>query len=364
MEAPDCWHATNISVQSVTGNSATLSWMDPNEPSAQWRVKISDTPISDFTQTANVLDQIISDPTVTIDYLLGGTTYHYYIQSVCSDNTSGTWEQGTFTTLPCNCYVDIYMNDQWANTWEGAKIQMKHGTTVFAEVSMTYNGSHDTARVYTCEAQNIDYYFVSGNYDSDISFTIVNSLGTTLYTSSGTPVAGCFYSGVPACGVACGTAPSNLNASASSEGTHLTWEAAPEALCYTIYRDGVALQDYITDLFYLDNAGSVNNCYTVSAQCIVGESGMSNESCITGIDDRDDHHSVSIFPNPTDDRFTISADFPFTHVSVVNTIGQVVLNKDVIGNHTEINVSQLPEGIYLVKILDGKNWIVRKIIVE
>ena len=257
------------------------------------------------------------------------------------------------------------MRDQWSNGWEGAKIQLKHGTTVFAEATMTYSGMYDTARVYTCEAQNIDYYFVSGSYDPDISFTIINSQGTTLYTSNGTPQAGCFYSGVPACGVSCGTAPSNLSATATANGNQLTWNAAPEALCYTVYRDGVELDDYVTGLSYLDaGAGSANCCYTVTAQCIVGESGHSNQSCITGIEESEELSHVSIFPNPAHDRFTINADFTITRVSVVNLLGQEVISQNIVGNSTDINVSELTDGIYLVKIFDGKKWTVRKIIVE
>lgn len=365
MVRPDCWSANRLTVSNVDGNSATFDWYDPNTPAAQWNLKISDTPMNNLSQTANVFDQTINETSFTINYLQGGTTYYYYLQSNCGDNAVGYWDNGSFTTLPCNCYIDIYMSDHWANTWEGSKIQLKHGSTVFAEATMDHNGARDTARIYTCEALNIDYYFVSGGYDSDISFTIVNSLGTTLYTTNGTPVAGCFYSGVPACGVSCGTAPSNLTATATAEGNQLAWNAAPEALCYTVYRDGAELDDYVTGLSYLDaSAGYGNHCYTVTAQCIVGESGPSNESCVTGIDDRNDNRSISIFPNPAHDRFTVSADFPFTRVSVVNLLGQEVIGKEVTGNRTDISVSGLPDGIYLVKILDGKNWIVRKIIVE
>lgn len=369
MEAPDCWPALFLSADEITGNSVMLNWMEANEPAAQWRVKVSDTPITDFSQTANIFDQTISDHTLTIDHLLGGTTYHYYVQPLCSDNVPGLWEHSTFTTLPCNCYVDIYMNDQWANGWEGAKIQMKHGSTVFAEVSMTHSGAHDTVRVYTCEAQNIDYYFVSGSNDSDISFTIVSSLGTTIYTSSGTPVAGCFYSAVPACGISCGTAPANLNVTAAAVGNQLTWEAAPEAICYTVYRNNTMIANYITTTSYTDaNPASTTDCYTVTAQCIVGESSHSNESCIpsdtNGINDVTKTPVVSIFPNPTRDKFTVSADFPIRHIAVVNMLGQEIISKEVTGNGTEINVSELPDGIYLIKIFDGTSWIVRKIIVE
>lgn len=368
LEAPDCWSASQLTVSGITGNSATLSWIDPNTPAAQWAVKISDVPMSNMSQTANVFDQTVSAAPVTLDYLTGGTTYHYYIQSDCGGATLGDWDHGTFTTLPCNCYVDIFMNDAAGNGWQGAKIQLKHGTTVFAEATM-YNGAHDTARIYTCENSNIDYYFVAGSSDADISFTIVNSLGTTLYTSNGTPSAGCFTSGVPACGISCGTAPANLTATAADEGRTLTWNAAPNALSYSVYRSDILIADYVTETSYTDTeAGPNDTCYTVTAQCIVGESGHSNEACVhlsdVHVTDVAGSHSVSIFPNPANSRFTVTAGFPLSRVTIVNLLEQEVISKEVTGNRAEINVSELPDGIYLVKIMDGNSWIVRKIIVE
>ena len=364
MTIPDCWPATLLSVDNVTGNSATLSWIDPNDPAAQWNVKISDTPMSDMTQTANVYDQTVSSSPVTIDYLTGGTTYYYYVQSDCGGSHTGYWSNGSFSTLPCNCYVDIYMNDAWGNGWEGAKIQLKHGATVFAEATMA-DGAHDTVRLYTCEASNIDYYFVPGSYDSDISFTIVNSLGTTIYTTNGTPNAGCFTSGTPACGVSCNTAPSNLTVTATSNGNSLTWDGTANALTYTVYRNNTMIANFLTGTSYTDqNPVMGSNCYTVTAQCIVGESNFSNESCIVGIDDIESTRDIRIFPNPAHDQFTVAADFPFTQVSVVNLLGQEIIQQKVNDSRAEISTDDLSRGIYLVKILDGNNWIVKKIVVE
>lgn len=364
MQTPDCWPATLLTADDITGNNVTLSWLDPNEPTAQWRVKVSDAPMSEMTQTANVFDQTISGTTLTLDYLSGSTTYHYYIQSDCGDNTLGFWSHGSFTTLPCNCYVDIYMNDAYANGWEGAKIQLKHGNTVFAEATME-TGAHDTVRIYTCEASNIDYYFVSGSYDSDISFTIVNSLGTTIYTTNGTPNAGCFTSGTPACGISCNTAPSNLTATANANGNSLSWTGTPNALTYSVYRNNTLIADYLTTTSYTDLSPIPgDNCYTVTAKCVAGESSHSTESCITGINEHPNEQDVRIFPNPAHDQFTVTAAFPFSRVSVVNLLGQEVLNKEVCGNHTEINTSGFSKGIYLVKISDGQNWLVRKIVIE
>ena len=361
---PDCWATDHVNVSNVDGNHATFQWGDPNDPSAQWHLKISDTPMSNMAQTANVFDQVLTETSLAIDYLQGGTTYYYYLQSDCGNNALGSWVSGSFSTLPCNCYVDICMRDQWANGWEGAKIQLKHGSTVFAEVTMANNGVYDTARVYTCEAINIDYWFVSGSYDPDITFSIINSLGTTIYTSSGTPQAGCFLSAVPACGVSCGTAPANLSATTTATGNQLTWAAAPEALCYTVYRDGMELDDYVYGLSYLDASGSANSCYTVTAQCVVGESGHSNQSCVTGIEERDGRHDIHIFPNPAKDRFTIATDFQFSRISVTNLLGQEVFTTETKGNRMDIGTDGLPAGLYLVKVYDGKAWLTRKVVIE
>lgn len=365
MVTPDCWPATHLDISEITGNSATISWMDPNEPTAQWNVKVSDYPMNDMTQTANVFDQTLNTTSFTLDYLSGNTTYYYYLQSDCGNDSLGIWLNGTFTTLPCNCYVNIYMQDSWGNGWEGAKIQMKHGTTVFAEATIEGNESFDTARIYTCEAINIDYYFVSGSYDSDISFTITNSLGNTIYVSNGTPVAGCFTSGVPACGVSCNMPPGNLTVNSTADGNVLTWGASPNALSYTVYRDNTIIADYVTATSYTDTEPILTSCtYTVTARCIVGESGPSNEVQITGIEDNTAGHQINLFPNPAHDRFTITADFPFSHITVVNLLGQEVISLDNSGNQAEVSTAGLSNGIYLVKIHDGQKWIVRKIAIE
>lgn len=365
MEAPDCFPAYLLTVEEITGNSATISWENPNGPSAQWRVKISDTPLNDLSQTANVYDQTIPNTSLTINYLHGGTTYHYYIQSVCSGSSIGEWTHGTFTTPPCNCYVDICMNGSYATGWSGAKIRMKIGSTVIAEVTMESGIGQDTVRVYTCESQSIDYFFISGSNNSDISFTIVNNYGNTLYTTPGTPTVGQFLSATPDCGVSCDAIPANLTATSVSNGVQLAWGATPEALSYTVYRDDVMIANYITTTSYLDaSAGIGTFCYNVTANCIAGESNKSNSACATDIEEHNLSRTLRIYPNPANDRFTISAEFPFTLVSVVNLLGQEVISKDVAGNQTEINVAELPNGIYLVKILESNSWIVRKIIVE
>ena len=67
---------------------------------------------------------------------------------------------------------------------------------------------------------------------------------------------------------------------------------------------------------------------------------------------------VMVYPNPTTARFTVEAS-EMTHVSVFNTLGQVVYEANCEGNVTEINLSNVETGIYMVRI-DTKTGSVTK----
>ena len=67
---------------------------------------------------------------------------------------------------------------------------------------------------------------------------------------------------------------------------------------------------------------------------------------------------VMVYPNPTTARFTVEAT-EMTHVSVFNTLGQVVYEANCEGNVTEINLSNVETGIYMVRI-DTKTGSVTK----
>ena len=73
----------------------------------------------------------------------------------------------------------------------------------------------------------------------------------------------------------------------------------------------------------------------------------------TSVDERNDE-SVSIFPNPTTDRFTVNGE-NLKHVTVFNTVGQKVYDVECQGESVDINLSDMKSGIYLVRIstLDG-----------
>ena len=62
-------------------------------------------------------------------------------------------------------------------------------------------------------------------------------------------------------------------------------------------------------------------------------------------------HNVkaNLFPNPTNGNITIEAE-GMRRITVSNTLGQIVLDKETEGDHTSLNMSQFAVGTYLVRI--------------
>ena len=71
------------------------------------------------------------------------------------------------------------------------------------------------------------------------------------------------------------------------------------------------------------------------------------------------YSEVKIFPNPANKFFTVISEQTH-HYSLINTTGEIVLQGKLSGKTTLINTSDLPQGVYFLKITGQK---VKKIIV-
>ena len=59
--------------------------------------------------------------------------------------------------------------------------------------------------------------------------------------------------------------------------------------------------------------------------------------------------SVAVYPNPTTDNVNIMA-LGITHITVMNTLGQVVYDSNANGNATTLDMSPYEAGIYMVRV--------------
>lgn len=361
-ENTDCWHAFSLEVSNITGNSAEFNWMDVNEGGASWRMEISEELLPNPNAPAEVADVTFQGNSFSIDYLRGGRTYYYSLSPVC-DGVAGEAVTGQFTTLPCNCYVDLYLFDSYNNGWEGASLRFLRGGSLFAQVTLE-DGSADTVRLYTCESGPIACEFVGGGYDGDITFRIDDVDGNSLYLQDTLPVPGVFFSFSPSCGVACDQTPTNVQASLTASGASVSWEAAPEALSYNVYRNNILLASYVTGNTYQDNA-IVNgqNCYTVSSSCIVGESSPSVSSCVVGVEEYAAADPFALYPNPARERLFVEAQETISQIQVCNVLGEVLLSQEVNADRAEIDLP-FASGVYFLRAWIGGRASVSRFVIH
>lgn len=92
------------------------------------------------------------------------------------------------------------------------------------------------------------------------------------------------------------------------------------------------------------------------------------DSCIgTGISFLSSELVVSVTPNPSHGVLTLSINDPGAYkitIEVVNPQGQSVYRKQTDDRQPVIDISEVPAGIYFLKLISGSNEVIRKIIVQ
>ena len=86
-------------------------------------------------------------------------------------------------------------------------------------------------------------------------------------------------------------------------------------------------------------------------------------SFITSALDVDFQPKISILPNPTNGYITIRSEVLeiFNEVTILNTSGREIIKKD-FTNGMVLDMSILPQGLYIVRLTDGKKVYYQKLI--
>ena len=80
----------------------------------------------------------------------------------------------------------------------------------------------------------------------------------------------------------------------------------------------------------------------------------------TGIEEETAENAVAIYPNPATTMLNVHAE-NFDNVQVINFLGQVVYSANVTENDFQINVSNLSNGVYFIR-LNGENTVTKKFV--
>jgi hypothetical protein len=73
---------------------------------------------------------------------------------------------------------------------------------------------------------------------------------------------------------------------------------------------------------------------------------------------------VTMYPNPATDKITVetSATLPHTRLSILNMTGQQLITQEVTESITQIDLANLPGGVYFVRISNDKMFVTEKMV--
>ncbi|MGN0033479.1 MAG: choice-of-anchor J domain-containing protein [Candidatus Limimorpha sp.] len=146
----------------------------------------------------------------------------------------------------------------------------------------------------------------------------------------------------------------------------LTWEG--DASSYKVYRgfdeDELVCIGTTTSESYIDDRTNTNDTYYYAVTAVSGDCESDYSNVVTVVVTNVEENGVvnAIYPNPTSGDLYIYAN-GMTRVSVVNALGQTVLDKEVSCNEMSINMAQFEAGIYMVNIITETGSSVNRITV-
>ena len=157
----------------------------------------------------------------------------------------------------------------------------------------------------------------------------------------------------------------DLQAVVDGHDVTLTWTASTEASSYIVKRDGETLGT-TTETTFSDNIVETGTyMYQVFAVNATGSMGSPVSVMVTvdftGVDENE--VSFGIYPNPAESVLNINSNAASFEYQMINSVGQVVMS-GVANRNVELNVSDLNNGVYFLKVIANGNTQIEKVIIK
>ena len=208
-----CFAPSNLTA-TVDDSDVDITWVDTN--ASQWQVTWG---IGAFNPDT-VFDN--TDITYTDSYSFSGLEdgiYTVYVRAICGPDDSSSWRSTTF--MIGGCFISIEGEDSFGDGWNGGSLAIIQGGNTVATFGMT-TGSTASIQVPVADSP-VSFVWSSGSYDSEVSISIKDGGGATVYTVT-QPNAGTIYTLADPC-PSC-LPPTNLVVdSIHADAIFLSWDA-------------------------------------------------------------------------------------------------------------------------------------------
>ncbi len=334
--APECEAVQQLTMVTDTFGTVTLNWQpvelgDYN--SVSYLV---------FSDNSEIAIDTTAETTITFDGLsVGEHCYNVRAMLVsnytCISDASDT-VCAEIQEYPCNMYITVESESdgeaiyvEWNNPADVEYFRITRDDNAVDEIL------YDNIFIDSDVVPETDYcYTVTGYLDNDLCNEISSSTCMRI---------------IP--GI-CAVAPV-LKVEAIGSSVALNWTGTSDAFSYKVYRNDVPI-GVTSETSYYDKVDSASYCcYKVKSICEYRMVALSNEECLF-VDDITDwtENNLSIYPNPTNDKFFISGSQIAT-VKIYNAVGQIVA--EIENAETEritINCHDWNSGIYNVWIISNE----------
>ena len=301
-----CAAPSGLFASNIASSTATLNW---GAVSGAFAYTVEYKPVSSSTWT--VATSGTYSTSVNLYGLAASTTYDWRVYSNCSVTEGSGYSYAQLTTTgstpppPSTCPgpYDVSTN----GTIGGAA-----AITLNTDVKGTLSPKYD-----------IDYY----------KFSITSAGTFTVWLT---------------------TLPANYElAVLNGSGTQIGVSTNSGSKSESISLSG-SVGTYYAKVYPRGTANNASNCYTLKVQTITA-----TRSAITSNTDMESvnqNFAIKLFPNPAGDQLSVSVGGTDTRseIKVYNLMGKLVMQQASGNTLTQLNISKLPAGIYLLNVNNGK----------
>ena len=155
--------------------------------------------------------------------------------------------------------------------------------------------------------------------------------------------------------------------------TQVGMSAERELAHFNVYRSETAMGEYsligtvmaeegVSEYCYFDAAEMGEYCYKVTAVYMSEEDECESDFALDMAEEMDyvcilitdvenpEALTTNLYPNPTRDQITITASAEMTRLTVINYVGQVMMNSEMNQSKYVLNTSNFESGVYVVRI--------------
>lgn len=410
---PTCPKPTDLEVNYITDQSATVSWSSVNE-SASWAIKYGEEGFDPETE-GSLIEVTNGTSEVEITDLSAETAYEVYIQSICDENDESEWSDAvsftTNVTPPENTYLcsafELMPNDgcsegpytnvdafEEANEPIGSCLNNFHGTQSVwfsfvatnqnATITTDFSSTDFTTEISVFEAPEdcadltslgAEVGCVTNGDDAQLTEIVIGNTYFVKVTGFN-DTEGEFCIEVQMEEASC-EAPTNLEISEVTDNSaHITWTAANTGDSTWEVAYGESGFDPATTGTHIDVSDTPEviltdlteeTAYDIYVRTICSEDDTSNwtapETFNTTLDiDTALFEDFSFYPNPVQDQLNLKANTPIENISIYNLLGQEVIVTQPNDLSTSLHTESIQAGVYLMKVsLAGNTKIFRLI---